>query len=278
MTLSGKTCVITGANSGLGFTIAKKIAAQNAETIIVCRNTEKGERAILEIKREMPNANVKSMVCDLSSIKSIQNFVKEFKAQYSKLDVLFNNAAVMRKTRKETEDGFEMMFQVNYLASFILMNSLLDQLKKGSSPQIINNGRPSYKLRLDMDDLQFAKSYNMYNSFFKTKLYLLFASLTLSQMLESKGITISMADPGPFKSGLVRDVPLMGWFKNLFSASVDKAAENIHYVITSEHTRDKNGKVFKKKQEWPLSEYWEDMHIRKELWSITESFVEKSAI
>ena len=73
----------------------------------------------------------------------IHSFNEVFKGKYSKLDILYNNAAVMKQKRTVTEDGYEMMFQVNYLASFILMKSFLELLKNSSSPIIINNGRPS---------------------------------------------------------------------------------------------------------------------------------------
>ncbi len=153
------------------------------------------------------------------------------------------------------------------------MNSFLGLLKNGSSPYVINNGRPADKLRLDMDDLQFSEAYNMYDSFFRTKLCLLFASLELSRRPESDGITVTMIDPGPFKSDLVRDAPLMGWVKNLFSATVDKAADNLLYHITFDEAEDKNGKVFKEKQEKPLTEYWKDTRVSERLWSVTESLI-----
>jgi NAD(P)-dependent dehydrogenase (short-subunit alcohol dehydrogenase family) len=273
MEFSGKNCLVTGANTGLGLAVSKQLAYMGANTILLCRSKVKGENAILEIKKERPGASVELMICDLSSMKSMRSFIEDFKGRYSKLDILYNNAAVMKRKRTVTEDGFEMMFQVNYLASFILMNSFLELLKNGPSPYIINNGRPSDKLRLDLDDLQFLKDYSMYQSFFKTKLCLLFASLELSQRKESDGITVTMIDPGPFKSDLVRDVPLVGWVKNLFSSSVDKAAENILYHITSDEPQNKNGKVFKEKQEWPLTEYWKDTSVREYLWSATESLV-----
>lgn len=121
------------------------------------------------------------------------------------------------------------------------MNTLLELLKNCSSPLIINNGRPAYKVRLEMDDLQFLNHYSMYNSFFKTKLCLLFASLEFSRRHESDEITTTMIDPGTFKSGLVRDVPLLGWLKNPFSHSADKAAENILNHVISDEGRNKNG-------------------------------------
>lgn len=273
MTLSGKNCLITGANTGLGLAVSKKCTKMGAHTLLLCRNTEKGEHAVHEIKQETPHASVELVICDLSSMTSIQRFIEGFKAKYSTLDILYNNAAVMKQKRTVTEDGFEMMFQVNYLAPFLLMTSFLDVLKKSSSPYIINNGRPADKYRLDMDDLQFVKKYSMYHSFFHTKLCLLFASLELSRRPERDGITVTMIDPGPFKSDLVRDVPLMGWIKNLFSAPVEKAAENILYHITSDEPEKKNGKVFKEKQDKPLIEYWKDTSISERLWSVTESFI-----
>ena len=273
MTFSGENCLITGASSGLGFAVSRYLANMGANTIMLCRNKEKGENAVLEIKKETPNALVDLMLCDLASMKSIQSFIKDFKGKYSNLDILFNNAAVMKQKRTVTEDGFEMMFQVNYLAPFILMNSFLDLLKNSSSHQIINNGRPADKLRLDFDDLQFLKNYSMYNSFFKTKLCLLFSSLELSRRHESDDVTVIMADPGPFKSNLVREVPLVGWVKNLFSASVDHAAENILFVITSDEAKKQNGKVFKEKQEYPLTSYWKDTSVSERLWSITETLI-----
>lgn len=278
MTFSGKNCMITGANSGLGFAVSRKLASKGANTILVCRNKEKGENALLEIKKETPNASVDLMICDLASMKSIQSFIRDIKGKYSELDLLFNNAAVMKRKRTVTEDGFEMMFQVNYLAPFVLMNSFLELLKHGSSPQIINNGRPADDLRLDFDDLQFSKKYQMYNSFFRTKLCHLFSSLELSRREESDGISVTMADPGPFKSNLVRDVPWFGWLKNLVSANVDTAAENILFVISLGEAERGTGKVFEKRQEKPLTAYWQDTDVSERLWSITQALLENSSI
>lgn len=271
MDLSGKTCLITGASSGLGLAVAKRFAAERADTVMLCRTKEEGRPAIDEVKREIPNAPVRLVVCDLASMSSIRAFIEEFRENNAKLDLLFNNAAVMKRKRTLTEDGFEMMFQVNYLAPFILMNSFVELLKKGSSPQVIGNGRPADKLRLEMDDLQFSEGYSMYNSFFKTKLYLLFACMEYARRHEADGITTLAAEPGPFKSGLVREVPIVGWFKNIFSVPVAAAAERMMRVFTADIP--KNGKVFKEGEEYPLMEYWKDREVAAKLWSVTESLL-----
>ena len=270
MDFSGKTCLVTGANSGLGFEVAKRFAASGADTILVCRNQDKGENARREIQNEFPSSSVKAMICDLSSIGSIRNFIEAFKEQHAKLDILYDNAAVMKQKRTLTEDGLEMMFQVNFLGAFILMNSFSDLLKKGSDPTIINNGRPSEKLRVDFDDLQFERKYSMYACFFKTKLYLLFTTLELSRRLAKDGIAVALIDPGPFKSKLVRDMALVGFMKNLFSAPVEKAAENLLSHVTAGRAEALNGKVFKEKAEYPLTDYWKDKKVSAKVWDEAE--------
>lgn len=277
MAYSGKKVLITGANSGLGLAVAKGFARLGADPILLCRTREHGEKAVLDIASEVPNASIGLMICDLASMSSIDRFIADFRAEHTSLDLLFNNAAVMKRDRTVTEDGFEMMFQVNYLAPFIIMNSLLGLLRSSSTHLLLGNGRPSAKLRLDFDDLQFEKHYRMYDSFFRTKLCLLLASVELAHRPEGQGVSIHMADPGPFKSGLVREVPWpAGWIKNLFSGTLDEAADNILYVADSKMARTGTGKVFKKRQEVPLTSYWKDTKVRDQLWSATEAMIEQT--
>lgn len=277
MSLAGGNVLITGASSGLGLAVSKRFARLGANAILVCRTEELCDRTLAEIEKEAPDVSVQLMVCDLASMASIDRFLGDVAAQYTTLDLVFNNAAVMKRERTITEDGFEMMFQVNYLAPFILMNSFLEQLRGSTTHLVLNNGRPSDKLRLDFDDLQFSRRYRMYSSFFLTKLCLLLASVELAERPESGGVSIHMVDPGPFKSGLVKEVPWpAGWVKNLFSATVDEAAANIMHVAQSDKAQRGTGKVFKKRQEVTLAAYWEDTDVRKRLWTATETLIGSS--
>jgi NAD(P)-dependent dehydrogenase (short-subunit alcohol dehydrogenase family) len=275
MDLSSRTCIVTGANTGLGFEVARRFAASGADTTLLCRTEERGMEAVSRIREEWPTASVRLAVCDLASLESTMGFLDEFRGSHRKLDILYNNAAVMKSRRTVTEDGFEMMFQVNYLAPFTLMTGMLDLLKKGGSPIVVNNARPSARLRLDLDDLQSERDYAMWRSFFKTKLCLVFASLELARRPDRDGVVVTMIDPEPFRSGLVRDVKLVGWLKNLVSAPVEKAAENILYHLDAKR-ETKNGKVFKGRQEYPLPTYWQDERISGLLWSMTESMLART--
>jgi retinol dehydrogenase-13 len=276
ISLSKTNILVTGASSGLGLATTKRFAQMGANVILLSRTDASGASAVAEVEREVSDASVRLMVCDLASMASIDQFVSNVKAEYAALDLLFNNAAVMKRDRTVTEDGFEMMFQVNYLAPFILMTSFLDLLQKSSTHLVLNNARPSGRLRLDFDDLQFSRRYRMYNSFFRTKLCLALATLELAERPEAAGTNIHLAVPRPFRSGLVREVPRpAGWLKNLLSASVDKAANDIVHVARSDAARAATGKVFEKREEVPPASYWRDAAVRSRLRATTEAMIEQ---
>jgi retinol dehydrogenase-13 len=263
---------VTGANTGLGFEVARRFAGLGADTTLLCRNETRGMEAVSRIREESPAASVHLAICDLGSLASTRAFVEEFTSSHKSLDVLVNNAAVMKSERTVTRDGFELMFQVNYLAPFALMTSILDLLKAGGAPTVVNIARPSARLRLDLEDLQSERDYGMWRSFFRTKLCLVFASLELARRPDRDGVVVTVIDPGTFRSGLVRDVKLMGWLKNLVSAPVERAADTLlHHLDADRETR--NGKVFKGRQEYPLPAYWQDERVSGVLWSMTESML-----
>lgn len=276
MNLTNKTCLITGANSGLGLAVTKQFAKLGANVVLVCRNVQKGKNALEEVKKEVPDANLDLMLCDLASITSIREFIQKFKAKYQGLDVLYNNAAVLRQHRTVTDDGYEMMFQTNFLAPVLLMTSLKDLLRNSSNAQIINIAVPPEKLRIDFEDLQFSRKYKSFDAFMQTKLYLLLYSLELSKKLDDSGIIVNSINPGLFKSELRRESPwFLGKIMDLFSVSAEKAAENVIFHASSDEVRIKSGKVFDGKQEKTITSYWNDSIIRERLWSATEVLIDQ---
>ena len=276
MSLAGANILITGATSGLGLAVSKRFARLGAKTIVVGRTEPSAAAAVAEIEHEVPNASLYPMVCDLASMASIDRFLADVGEEFATIDLLFNNAAVMKRERTTTDDGFETMFQVNYLAPVILMTSLLGRVRASTASMVFNNGRPANKLRVDFDDLQFARRYRMYDSFFRTKLYLLLATLELAHRPEAAGARIHMAEPGPFKSELVKEVPWpAGWIKNRCSASVGDAADHIVHVARSDAAQTGTGKVFTKRDEVPLTSYWQDSDVRSRLWTLTETMIEQ---
>jgi NAD(P)-dependent dehydrogenase (short-subunit alcohol dehydrogenase family) len=128
--LSGKVIIVTGANSGLGFEAAKEFARNGAETILACRTIEKGRDALDRIKNEIPDAKLEARELELGSLKSISIFAEKFKADYSCLNVLLNNAGIMFTPYRLTEDGFESQVGVNHLGHFALTSHLFELISK----------------------------------------------------------------------------------------------------------------------------------------------------
>src|SRR5205085_10184319 len=125
--MQGRICLVTGANSGIGKATALELAQMGATVVLVCRDRARGEQARSEIITTSRNTAVDLLLADLSSQPSIRHLVETFQQHYTHLHVLINNAgATFPGRRRESVDGLEMTFAVNYLAPFLLTNLLLD--------------------------------------------------------------------------------------------------------------------------------------------------------
>src|SRR3954467_5961443 len=113
--MSGKICIVTGANSGIGKVAARELAKMGATVVLICRSRDKGEAARQEIKAASGNTAVDLLLADLSSQQSIRQVVEQFKQRYTQLHVLLNNAGAMFPSRRESVDGIEMSLAVNHI-------------------------------------------------------------------------------------------------------------------------------------------------------------------
>ena len=125
----GRVAIVTGSSSGIGYEAARVMANKNAEVIIAVRNQVKGDAAVQKIKAQNQDADVKVMLLDLASLKSVKKFTEEFHQKYNRLDLLINNAGVMIPPYSKTEDGFELQFGTNHLGHFALTAHLIELLK-----------------------------------------------------------------------------------------------------------------------------------------------------
>lgn len=136
--LSGKLAVVTGANSGLGFGLAKSLAAAGAEVVMGVRSRDKGDAAIAQIRGKDPAARLTVKQLDLSSLKSVAALGEELNAEGRPIDILINNAGVMTPPeRQETHDGFELQFGTNHLGHFALTGHLLPLLRIAGSARVV---------------------------------------------------------------------------------------------------------------------------------------------
>src|SRR5829696_4396705 len=166
-----KVCLITGATSGIGKATAMGLANMGASVVMVGRDRGRGEAALAEIKERSANASVDLMLADLSSQEQVRRLADEFKEAHPRLDVLINNAGVIRSKRITTADGLETTFALNHLAHFLLTDLLLDVLKASAPARIVNVASGEQRNgTIDFDDLQGEEGYKGPKAYTQSKL------------------------------------------------------------------------------------------------------------
>ncbi len=195
---SGRTAVVTGGNSGLGLETVKALAAAGARVVLACRNIEKGEAAVGEIRAGNPDADVEVAELDLASLGSVRTFAQRVRADHPKLDILVNNAGVMAPPRGETTDGFELQFGTNHLGHFALTAQLIDAMK-GDDPRVVTVSSGAHRVgKIDFDDLQRTRRYNRWRAYGQSKLANLLFAYELDRRLRAADSPIKSvaAHPG----------------------------------------------------------------------------------
>lgn len=141
----GKTVLITGANTGLGYQTALELAKKNAFVILVGRNAEKIDQAIADIQKQYPSAKLEAGIADLSDLESVSNFADSIKKKHNQLDVLINNAGVMFPPASKTKNGYELQFGVNFIAHFALTASLFDLIDTTKGGRVVTLSSIAHK-------------------------------------------------------------------------------------------------------------------------------------
>lgn len=185
---AGKTALITGANSGLGFESAKVLAARGARVILAVRDPAKGERAADEIHHAIPSAELELLPLDLASLASIRAAAAAFARAHDRLDVLINNAGVMAIPRRTTADGFEMQLGTNHLGHFALTGLLLPLLFAAPAARVVTVSSGAHLLgRINFDDLQGERRYQPWLAYGQSKLANLLFAYELQRRLAAAG-------------------------------------------------------------------------------------------
>ena len=212
--LSGRLAIVTGANSGLGLGVTKRLAASGAEVVLAVRNWSKGEEAMAHICAEIPTARVRMLPLDLSSLSNIAIFAAMFTAEGRPLDLLVNNAGVMMPPKRgTTEDGFELQFGSNYLGHFALTAHLLPQLRAAEAPRVVSLSSILARAgKFNWTDLQAEKRYSPQGSYGLSKLSMLVFARELQRRSDAAGwgIRSLAAHPGSTLTNLQVTGPQSG--------------------------------------------------------------------
>ena len=248
--MSGKVCLVTGANAGIGKATATGLARMGATVVMVCRSRERGEKAQTEIAAKAGSRDLDLLIADLSSQGSIRKLARTLTSRYSQLHVLVNNAGTITPRRRLTVDGIETQFAVNHLAPFLLTNLLLDTLKESAPARIVTvSSQVHSKSPLDLDDLRSGLDYTASQVYRKTKLANILFTYELARRLEGTGVTANCLHPGVIATKLLDDY--MGGSHDAgfgsgesFGDSPEQGAAVVLHVATSPEIDGVSGKYF----------------------------------
>ncbi|MCV7432138.1 SDR family NAD(P)-dependent oxidoreductase [Mycolicibacterium bacteremicum] len=202
---TGRTAVVTGANTGLGLETAKALAARGARVVLAVRDLDKGKRAAGQIA-----GDVTVQELDLGSLDSVRAAAAELRTAHDRIDLLINNAGVMTPPRSTTADGFELQFGTNHLGHFALTGLLLDRLLDAPGSRIVTVSSNGHKMggAIHFDDLQWERSYSRLGAYAQSKLANLLFTYELQRRLAPRGNTVAVAaHPGTSSTELARHLP-----------------------------------------------------------------------
>lgn len=203
--LDGRTAVVTGASGGVGYEVAQQLAAHGATVVLASRDEGRTGHAARSIRAACPGANVEAMRLDLAEFGSIRSFVRAFADRHGGLDILINNAGISGGPRRETGDGFEMLFQVNYLGHFALTGLLLPLLNVRPGARVVTvSSDIAAAVRIDLEDLQATRRYGLVRTYAQSKLAGLIFAIELERRARSAraGLVSFATNPGIARTDL----------------------------------------------------------------------------
>ncbi|KAM6946316.1 dehydrogenase/reductase SDR family member 13-like [Aplochiton taeniatus] len=283
VTLEGKTVIVTGSSSGIGKATALDLAKRGARVIMACRNKEKAEGAVYDIRRKSGNIEVVFMQLDLGSLRSVRSFAETFLKTEPRLDLLINNAGMMGPGH--TEEGFGMAFGVNHLGHFLLTNLLLEKLKQCSHSRVVNVsallhclGTVDFSLLVSLKDLVPCQSaWHNFKAYCDSKLCNVLFTRELANLLEGTGVTCYSLHPGVIDTDLCRDMGLWqqllikSLFKIFFMDTEEGSQTTLHCAL-QEGIEAFSGRYFSSCAVQEVGIKGRDDAMARKLWEISERF------
>jgi NAD(P)-dependent dehydrogenase (short-subunit alcohol dehydrogenase family) len=200
--IDDQTILISGATDGLGKSVAAELAAHGATLLLHGRDDRKGADTVREIQRRTGNARVHWYRADLSSLHETADLAERVAHEHGRLDVLVNNAGVGYATpgaegRRESQDGYELRFAVNYLAPYLLTRKLVPTLLHSAPSRVVNVASVG-QVAINFDDVMQERDYDGVRAYRRSKLALIMFTFDLADELAGSGVTVNCLHPATF--------------------------------------------------------------------------------
>jgi len=245
-----KTAIITGGNSGIGFETARALSRMGWRVVITGRNQVQLAEARAALVEET-GGDVDWRIGDFASLRSVRALA-DLLRQEPRIDVLLNNAGIALSLRRVSEDGYDMMVQVNHLAPFLLTNLLIDKITASAPARIVvvaSRGHAGAK-GFGFDDFQFEQAFDPVEAYARTKLYNILFARELARRLAGTGVTVNALHPGEIRTRIGLDGDFAGpfrlliYFGHLFMHPLKEGAKVTTYVATAPELDGVTGQYF----------------------------------
>ncbi|WP_207430844.1 SDR family oxidoreductase [Sabulibacter ruber] len=269
-----RVMVVTGASSGIGKATAEALAQQGAHVILICRSAQKGQQAITDIQKKVPEARLSLHLADLSSLQEVRRVAEELKENYPVIDVLINNAGLIPGTLQTTVDGWELAWATNHLAPFLLTNLLMDSLLASEQGRVINVTSEAHRLgQLDFEHAGKPEKYSAITAYADSKLANIYFTYELARRTEFTNVTVNCLHPGVVATNFGKNsnifVKSLMLLSRLFMKSPAKGAQTSVYLATSPYVKHVSGKYFKNSRQVNSSADSNNAHLARRLWDIS---------
>ena len=262
-----KIILITGSTDGIGYQAATDLALLGHHVIVHGRNREKAKLTMDKIANLTDSNNFSYVYADLGALDQIRAMVSSIYENFNKINVLINNAGVVRLKRTINQDGLEETFAINYLAPFLLTNQLLDLLTEGKPSRIVNVVSRVQSNQINYEDLQLEKGYTAVRAYAKSKTALILFTYLLAEKLQYKGITVNCLHPGAINTKLLRAV-----FRS-DGAPVEVGAKTLVFAATAPELEGVSGKYFVNNRSKSSKKITYNKEVQKTLWRKTEEIL-----
>jgi len=281
--MQGKTVVVTGGNSGIGYETAAALAAMGARVVLTARNADKGRSAVASITQRLGgDAQVQLVVFDLADLSSVRRGAAEILEQAPRLDVLVNNAGLVLSQRIETADGLEATLATNHLGPFLLTNLLLDRIRSSSPARIVNVASTAHSAArkgMPFDDLQSEKRYATMRVYGQSKLANILFTRELAHRLAGTGVSANSLHPGTVRTGYGADGDARGLLafgikiSSPFFLSPAKGARTSIFLASAPEVAEVSGEYFVKCKPKQPKRWARDDDAARRLWQVSEELV-----
>ena len=275
--MDGKVCVITGATSGVGYQAAKRLAQGGADIVMVCRNAQKAA-AVREELTHQYSVKIDIIQADFSRLADVHAAAEAISNQYPKIDVLINNAGVHYTHRTLNEDGIEMVFAVNHLASFLFTRLLLEKMINNAPARIIQVSSQGHRFGgLDIDDLNWERRrYKGLKSYGASKTAQLLTVWEFADRLQGSGVTINAVHPGEVKTNIGMNNELAyRLYKRVFISWMLKdsaiSGEALYYHAAAPEMAEVSGRFFNLTIDEKPAAHALDRELGKKVWAMSET-------